>query len=193
MPYALQMGSYGTSAEAAELKDVIIHNLLRFPDEVINATVEDITPQPPTSSWTEIYSTTVSDSYSSTTKGSLLNVNSVPYDKDKYIYVRVRDTAGKRAGYYFGGDAFIANYYNANGNTTDLVNMMRMCYRCSTSNNILGYNAATTTGYGIYPELLRSSGQLAIYHRYHASYSLTIDGTYSIKVYTLDPPATIFI
>ena len=193
MSYAIQIGSYATVTDAQAMKDRLIHNELWIPDDLRNATIEDTTPVPPLSSWTEIYSTTVNDSYSSTSAGSLLNISGIPYDDALYLLVRVRDTAGKRPGYFFGSDAFIANYYDANGNTTDLTYIMRECYRCSTSNNILGYPTATNTGYGIYPERLRSSGVLNIYHRYNSSYSLTINGTYSIKVYKLDPPSGVSI
>lgn len=193
MPYALQMGSYATAAEASELKDVIIHNLLRFPPEVLNATVEDITPVPPptpVSSWTQLASSTVTDSYSSTSAGSMttINVGSSAWTKSKFIWVHIRDNAGPRSGYFYGSDCICINLNAANGSTTTQ-NFTRIALSVDGSGLYTQYIGAGTgtTCYGIYALDISTAGAIRMRHRYNATNSRTINGTYTIKVYALEP------
>lgn len=143
------------------------------------------------SSWTKIGNTTeLTLSYSSTTAASATTIalGSAYYTKDKIIYVRIRDKSGKQAGYFYGSDAYFMNYYNASGATTTLAAPAVVCYRYTTSNALAG----TSGQYGLYGYSISSSGTLTIRKRYNSSYTLTIDSTYTIDVYAIDPPAALF-
>lgn len=144
-----------------------------------------------TSNWTKIGSTTeVTTSTTSTSAASLttIDVGSSIVDASKIIYVRIRDKEGKRAGYFYGSDTFFMNYQKANNATSALTYGGRFIHRYSTSNTWATYTGGTTTGYGVYPYSITSAGVLNIYQRYSSSYSLTVNGTYTVEVYTLTFP-----
>ena len=109
------------------------------------------------------------------------------YTKDKIIYVKIRDKAGKQEGYCYGSDAFFMNYRAANNTTTTLAVPAVLCYRYTES-----ALAATAGQYGVYGYSINSSGTLTIRRRYNSSYSMTINGTFAVDVYAIDPPATLF-
>lgn len=143
------------------------------------------------SSYTLIASQEYTVNTTSTTATNLtptIKLGSDYYTKDKIIYVRIRDKAGKRNGYFLGSDVWFANYYKANGATTTLQNASRMMYYVNTDGTFGIYPAATTTGYGVYAFSISSAGTLTIRSRYHATYSQTLNGTYLAEVYTLDWP-----
>lgn len=105
--------------------------------------------------------------------------------KDKIVWVHIRDKAGKREGYFYGTDAFFINIDKANNDTSVPFNKpAALSLRCSSS-IYSGYAGM----YGVYGYSISSTGQLIIKSRYNSTNSKTIDGTYSIKVYTLDLPA----
>lgn len=190
MPYALQIGSYGTTADAQKMKDIIIHNLLRFPPDVLNATIEDITPvppPPPQSSWTELASRTVTDNYSSTSAGSMSSFT-IPaaWTKSKIIWVHVRDNAGKRNGYFYGTDCLMINVNAANGSAS-AYNFLKIVTTVDGAGVYTQNFFTGTTGYGIYALDLDPTGLIRMRHRYNSTNSRTINGTYTIKVYALDP------
>lgn len=139
-----------------------------------------------TSSWTKIGSTTLTVSTTSTSAASAgtIALGSAYYTKDKIIWVRIRDQEGERAGYFYGSDAYFMNYYKAQGVTTTLVTPAVVCYRYTTSSAY----AATAGQYGVYGYSINSSGTLTVRRRYNSSYSLTINSTYDVDVYALDPP-----
>lgn len=141
------------------------------------------------SAWTklgEIDLTVSSTSTSAASAGQLTLPEA--WTKAKMIYVRVRDKAGKRAGYFYGSDSFFINYNLANGSTSAITTAGRLIHRYSTSSQWACYVGATTTGYGVYGYDISSSGRVRIYRRYNSNYSLTIDGTYHCEVYALDWP-----
>lgn len=139
-----------------------------------------------TSSWTKIGSTTLTVDTTSTSASSAgtLALGSAYYTADKIIWVRIRDQEGKRAGYFYGSDAYFMNFYKAQGVTTTLATPAVLCYRVSTSSAY----AATAGQYGVYGYSINSSGTLTIRRRYNSNYSLTINSTYDVDVYALDPP-----
>ena len=63
---------------------------------------------------------------------------------------------------------------------------MKAIHRYSTGDVTTTYCAAGTTGYGIYPYSLSTDGVLTLYRRYNSTYSTTINGTYTVRVYRLD-------
>jgi hypothetical protein len=142
-----------------------------------------------TSAWTLIDHREVTTTQTSTTAATAATIScgSAGYTKDRIIWVHVRDKAGKRAGYFYGSDAFFVNYQKAQGGTTTLTVPAVLCMRYTTASAF----AATAGQYGVYGYSINSSGSLIVRKRYNSSYSLTIDGTYVIDVYYLDPPSGI--
>lgn len=131
---------------------------------------------------------TVKTTSTSAASAGTVALGSSAYTKDKIIWVNIRDKSGKRAGYFFGSDAFFVNYYKADGLTTTISVPAVLCMRYTTSSAL----AATAGQYGVYGYSINSSGTLTIRRRYNSSYSLTIDSTYVIKVYAVTPPITLF-
>ena len=139
--------------------------------------------------WTKISSTELAVNTTSTSASSAGTValGSSAYTADKIIYVRIRDKSGKRNGYFYGSDTYFMNWQKANGATTTLSVVAQEYYR---------YNNSAITGaagaYGVYGYSISSSGTLTIRRRYNSTNTLTINSTYTIDVYTIDPPATLF-
>lgn len=95
----------------------------------------------------------------------------------KYIFVRIRDKAGKRNGYFYGTDS-IGSLYNT------VVQTQTVVTHVDSQGNYIGYpNKA-----GLFPYSFQSDGQIAIYSKYNSSNTGTIDGTYVVEVYALEPP-----
>lgn len=139
------------------------------------------------SSYELLYRTEVVASTTSTSASLLTTISGITraWTKDKILYVRIRDKAGKRAGYFFGSDDFLINYVAASGTT----NMQNVVATLTTKYN--GGASAWTTktnSVGLYLNSVDSSGNINIYQRYSSSISGTIDGTYIIEVYLLDYP-----
>lgn len=142
------------------------------------------------SSYTKLGETTLNVNTTSTSAESAgtLNLGSSAATAGKILYVRIRDTAGKRAGYFYGSDTYFFNYQKANGSTSSLTHAARAIHRYSTSSQWGTYTGALTTGYGVYAYSISNSGKLTIYRRYNSNLSLTIDGTYKVEAYLLDTP-----
>lgn len=107
-------------------------------------------------------------------------------NKDKIIWVRIRDKAGKRAGYFAGSDSFIINTNKANGSTSTYTTAGRFIHRYTSSN---AWGSAVGS-YGVYAYSVSNAGNLTLRKCYNATYSLKIEGTYLIDVFTLDYPAS---
>ena len=141
------------------------------------------------SAWTKVAET----SYQvSTTSTSYITVatwatgdNSI-WTSDKWVYVRIRDTAGKRADYFYGSDQFFIVTPNASGTPTTASG--RFYIRYHSSGGYLASATSGTTGYGVFADTLYSDGSIRVRARYSSGYSLFINGTYKVEVYLLDPP-----
>ena len=144
------------------------------------------------SSWTKVAETSYQVSTTSTsavTVATWKTGHSELWTSDKIVYLRVRDTAGKRADYFYGTDNFFINQYPKNGVTiSSSTTAARYIYRCGTNEQYMTYSLGTNNGYGVYLRTVYSDGRITIGARYSSAYSLTIDGTYSVEVYLLDPP-----
>ena len=146
------------------------------------------------SSWKLLGSTEITTSSTSTTATSVGTLT-IPeaYDANKIIMVRVRDKAGKRAGYFYGSDSFFMNYQDASGGTSTITYAGRLIHRVTSAGAYTSYVGATTTGYGVYGYSISSAGVVTIQRRYNSNYSLTINGTYKIEVWAIDyVPGKIF-
>ena len=152
-----------------------------------NITIADVTSDGG-SSWTKIGETweLTLENYTSTTAvlaGSKAYGSAIS-TKDKIVWVRIRDKAGKRPGYFAGSDSFFINTNKANGSTSTYATAGRFIHMY-TSGNAWG----TTIGsYGLYAYSISNSGSIALRKCYSANYSLKIEGTYLIDVFTLDYP-----
>ena len=145
-----------------------------------------------TSSWTKVAET--SYQVSTTVTGSSVHAtfatgHSEIWTSEKIVYIRIRDTAGKRNGYFYGSDTFFMNKYPANGTTTtnatyDAITNIWYVSSTGTYEQRYGYGS---TGYGVFASTVYRDGRIDIRKRYNSTYSLTIDGTYKVEVYLLDP------
>ena len=139
------------------------------------------------SSWELIASTTMTVSTTSTSAQSAGTVALGPAaaTKDAIIWVNIRDTEGKRAGYFYGSDAIFVNANKANGSTTAFTGPGVTTIRCTSSGTYAGYTGA----YGVYGYSIASNGTLTVRKRYNSSYSLTVNSDYQVDVYKLVPPS----
>lgn len=144
--------------------------------------------------WKFLYRTEVQVTTDDTTAARItdLTIPAEIYDHNKIIYVRIRDKAGKRNGYFFGTDNVFFNAPDANGQTSAITHAGRFVYRVNDDGTFSSYMPGTTTGYGVYAYNLTAANKIGINRRYHATYSPIIDGTYSVEVYALVPPKPIF-
>lgn len=124
---------------------------------------------------------TVNTSSTTTTILGAIDVGSAAWTAAKMIYVRVRDKAGKRNGYFFGSDTFFINSRAANAASNDLTNMPSICIRYVSST----WSAANSL-YGVYSDKIIYGGSIQISAKYGSS--AIIDGTYHVEVYALDWP-----
>lgn len=136
----------------------------------------------------------ITDSYTSTTSAAVttMELGSSAYTSSGILYVKVRDKAGKRNGYFYGTDAFFFNRYPAQGATTTMAlsantaGGISQTYRVESDGTFNSYGIYT--GYGVYAYSITDGGKLTIRHRYNATYTLTINGTYLIQAYLLTGP-----
>ena len=126
----------------------------------------------------------VSTTSTTATSAFTIELGSSAYNKNQIIWVHIRDKAGKRAGYFYGSDAFFINYYAADNLSTAVTTPAVLCIRYTTQ-SFLGASAGQ---YGVYGYGLNSAGTLTVRKRYNSSSSLTINGTFVTNVYALDLP-----
>ena len=149
------------------------------------------------SSWTKVCDITYSNvSTTSTTVSSIetwATGHSEIWQSNKWVYIKVRDTAGKRDGYFYGSDNFFINPVPLNGDTLTnyFTTFLHHIIRYSSSSYSI-YTSTGSTGYGVYPDLIYDDGRIRMRKRYSSSNSLTVNGTYKVEVYLLDPPSAIF-
>ena len=134
-------------------------------------------------SWKLLGKTTLTVSTTSTsaaTAGSITLPQA--WTKSKIIYVRIRGQAGKRAGYFYGHDAYFTNLNIANGSTSSLSTAARMIYAYTSDGKWYEYSSS----YGVYGYSISSAGVVTIRRRYNSTYSLTINDTFDVEVWALD-------
>ena len=107
------------------------------------------------------------------------------WTSDKIVYIKIRDRAGKRDNYFYGSDTFFLNTLPANGSSTaSATTSVRFILRYNSTYS--SYQTSNTTGYGLYADKLYNDGRIRLRQRYSSTYSLTINGTYTVEVYLLD-------
>lgn len=145
------------------------------------------------SSWTKVAETSYQISTSSTATtvfATWETGHSELWTSDKWVYVRIRDTAGKRNAYFYGTDAFMTNVYpvNSGSTTSNSSGIIYGTLSVDANGNYTFRHGNSSTVYGVYPSRVYPNGDIAISTRYNSSYTRTINGTYSVAVYLLDPP-----
>ena len=142
-------------------------------------------PETPSSSWKLLGKTTITTS-STSTSATAVGTITLPatWTKEKIIVVRVRDQAGKRAGYFYGHDTYFTNFQIANSSTSTLTSAAHMTYARTSAGAWYEYSGQ----YGVYGYSISSAGVVTIRRRYNSTYSLTINGTYGVEVWALDYP-----
>ena len=130
---------------------------------------------------------TVNTTSTTATSIGTIALGSSFFTSNKIIYVKVRDKAGPRAGYFVGTDSYIFNFSAGSSATTTVTAKAILTHRKASGGAFTTYVAPSgTIGYGVYPYSLDSSGDLLIYRRYNSTYTPTLNGTYVVEVYTLD-------
>ena len=136
------------------------------------------------SPWTKLAEQDFTVNTSSTTQTEIgtISCGSAAWTSAKMLYVRVRDKAGARSGYYYGSDCFTINSLPANELPGPHISFSNTYTKRGTS------SWSTTVGSnGLYPTKITNTGDITVATKYHATAG-TIDGTYHIEVYTLDWP-----
>ena len=142
------------------------------------------------SSWTKVCEKSYQITWTSTTattEETWATGHSEIWTSNKCLYIRVRDTAGKRSNYFYGSDNFFINAVATGNLNTSTTVSFRHAIRYNDT-MYASYATSGTTGYGLYIDSLYSDGRLRVRKRYNSNYSTTIDGTYKVEVYLLDPP-----
>lgn len=106
------------------------------------------------------------------------------YTSDSIIYVKIRDKAGKRNGYFLGSDSIFFNPYPANGTGTSPATVGG---KTAFNVNSQGKFSANSPQLGVYPYNIPSDGTITIKASYNSQYG-TINGTYVVEVYALSWP-----
>lgn len=130
----------------------------------------------------------------STTSGSPAAVGTVAcgsgvFGASKIIYVMVRDKAGARNDHFCGSDTIMFDHHSANGDSGSISRGGTVVTRRSSTGAFATNGFAMQSAYGVYPFSISSGGGLALRSRYSSSSTYTIDGTYTVDVFTLDYPS----
>ena len=151
-----------------------------------NSVVVNVSGGGGSSPWTKLAEQDFTVSTTSTTATSVgtISCGAAAWTAAKMLYVRVRDKAGKRNGYYYGGDFFLVNINPANNSTGAATTFIRYCLNVNTK-GLWGSSASTL---GIYPTSLSLAGDITMSSAYSSNSTRTIDGTYHVEVYTLEWP-----
>lgn len=107
-----------------------------------------------------------------------VDAGSDAYDSSKLIYVRVRDKAGVRDGYFTQTDSWFPNQFQYKSIASTLATCGKLA---------IGKGSVSTSQYGVYPSTISSDGTVAIKAKYNSTYG-TINGTFVVEVYALDWP-----
>lgn len=143
------------------------------------------------SSWTKVAETSYQVSTTGTSVATVATWetgHSEIYTSDKILYVRIRDTAGKRAGYFYGTDNFFINNQMANvSHSSSFINGVRQIFCVNSDVDYVTSGWGSNNGYGVFADMIYSDGRIRIRKRYNINYAPTVDSTYKVEVYLLDP------
>lgn len=123
------------------------------------------------SSYTFLGSGEFTVSTTSTTEISAGTLNVPISSCSPFAFIMIRDKAGQRTDHWYGCDCWI-------------MKSTRTLYSYRDSG---GTMQRSTNAYGVYPDS-GMGGSIPLLARYNATWSKTIDGTFSVSVYNLDYP-----
>lgn len=138
------------------------------------------------SSWTKVAEKTIQASTTSTTSTKIdtwETGHTELWTSDKIVWVKIRDTAGRQASCFYGTDCLLFNGVFAGGLSGSNLSFTPIVV----FKDQRGTLEQGSGSYGVFANTLDSSGNIAINARYHSSNSRTINSTYKIEVYLLDP------
>ena len=139
------------------------------------------------SSWQKIYETTVEVSTTSTSVATAATISTGHpeiWTSNKWLFITIVDTAGKRTGHFYKSENLFFTVYPANGQQADSsAGFLRFVINYDAEGK---FNNQLNQAYGVYPDAVYPNGDIRIRRRYSNTISLTIDGTYRIEVYVLD-------
>ena len=136
--------------------------------------------------WAKVHDEDIAVSTTSTSATLVKNIYpSGIWSSDFMVYVKIRDKAGPRNGYFVGSDTWFINPNPANGSGSNIGQAAKIITTKSSSGSFSVNAQGTTVGYGIFASYMSNAPSIDIYRRYNSSYSLTINGTYNVQVYTL--------
>lgn len=139
------------------------------------------------SAWTKIAETSYQVSTTGTAAATVATLETGHpeiFTSDKWLYIRVRDTAGVRIGYNYGSDQFFVKSPIITGTSHNVA--CRFTLYPNSSGVIQSNQQTGTSGYGVFADTVYRDGGVRIRRRYSSTFG-TVDGTYKVEVYLLDP------
>lgn len=123
----------------------------------------------------------------STTTTSATTFATITFDEDireynKFIYIRIRNKAGRVSGHAYGSDALIM--YTSPTSTSE--NKSGFTYRYIGTTNYVNVGVGNNQN-GVFP-VMNSDGTCDIKAKYNASNSGTIDDTFTVEIYQMNLP-----
>lgn len=131
---------------------------------------------------TETYNLNITNTTASKTGDIYLNTTLTAED---IIWVHIRDTNGKRNGYWYGSDSLYLLYQLKNGSTNNATSLAKYTLYVSSGNYSQSINAYGLYLYSLY-DSTTSNPYVRIYQRYNSAYG-TMNGSYKCDIYKLTP------
>lgn len=135
---------------------------------------------------TEVEVTSTTSTGTSVTSFHVPNIHTA----DAIIYIRIRDKAGKRNGYFYGSDTFAVDVPMSRNSKSVLNYFGRVMYEIN-SNGVLTYNTNTVTstssgGTGVYVNAITGSSEdVNIYKKNANTTGVQVNGVFTVEVYHL--------
>lgn len=151
----------------------------------INATSSD------SFSYTLVAHDEVEVNTTSTTAKNILDIELPGHIINAMYFIKIRDKAGKRNGYFYGADQWFIDLSKANELDSVISFRPTILYGISNTGDFKGTGTSTivpsSSGYGVYADCITGPGILRIQSKY-ASTLGTINGIYTIDIYMLKWP-----
>ena len=127
----------------------------------------------------------------STSATNILDIELPGHIINAMYFIKIRDKAGKRNGYFYGADQWFIDLSKANKSDSLILYRPTILYSINNTGDFNGTGAAmffpSSSGYGVYANCITATGVLRIQSKY-ASTVGTINGIYTIDIYMLKWP-----